>query len=522
VFNAQARIGTDAPPTLAAALETAYNALDRVNRDRADVALDVHERLSGSFSKLVGGGLASARITCRHERRGEQVRLVGLSYLPPPGPRTTERRIDILLREGPAEGNGARELWAGVRVRARHPGDATGDGTAPEYRLHAPAPWRALGDAYGFDVEDFPLTADSSELDRDAVEATLVPLLLNERRAHPVFIFSPLQITSTPILDAAATARALYGACTVHVLTDRRATFPLAEAIGASFACYDGAARLYRPGLSSDDPPGRHPLWKPDEQMAANDFPRAVFHAIGKEPHTPGPTLEWSILSDPAIGKLVGSVEGEELIRLLRDRESDAKSRIVELESALADERDRSRSLEDRVQALRRKLAVHEPDADLAYGARGDDDRDSPAAEVVKRVVGEFGNRLVLSPNNRSELNDSPYEDLDGLEAAVRFLATTYWDARFGEHEEPDLDAALRAVAPGFSYRPHQSPSTMGNYAADYETLWEGRRYSLRYHLARGTSRDARRTIRIGFAVDEERQVVVLGFIGQHQRTRQS
>ena len=41
-------------------------------------------------------------------------------------------------------------------------------------------------------------------------------------------------------------------------------------------------------------------------------------------------------------------------------------------------------------------------------------------------------------------------------------------------------------------------------------------------HIKKGTSREARYSIRVGFHYDEESEKLVIGYIGQHQTTANS
>ena len=55
----------------------------------------------------------------------------------------------------------------------------------------------------------------------------------------------------------------------------------------------------------------------------------------------------------------------------------------------------------------------------------------------------------------------------------------------------------------------------MGEHAEDYELTVDGVKYQLAKHLKKGTDNNM---IRIGFEWDEDLQVVIVGFIGRHQR----
>jgi hypothetical protein len=63
----------------------------------------------------------------------------------------------------------------------------------------------------------------------------------------------------------------------------------------------------------------------------------------------------------------------------------------------------------------------------------------------------------------------------------------------------------------------------MGRYPDWYKCTYEGRSLDLVEHIGRGnTKRQGPNAIRVAFAWDESSRKIVVGFIGQHQRTGQS
>lgn len=138
--------------------------------------------------------------------------------------------------------------------------------------------------------------------------------------------------------------------------------------------------------------------------------------------------------------------------------------------------------------------------------------------EVVNAEVPKHPS-LVLALNSRSELQDNPFEDVESVRKALEFLGTIYADARAGRKSCPDLPGECKRAC-GFEYAPHQSETTMGMYANYYQTTWEGRAYTLSAHLGTGNNKDPRYTLRLAFAWDEQREKIIIGYVGQHQRTR--
>ena len=138
--------------------------------------------------------------------------------------------------------------------------------------------------------------------------------------------------------------------------------------------------------------------------------------------------------------------------------------------------------------------------------------------EAVESVARNHPEALVFAFNSASTGMDCPFEDAVAVRSALEFLATTYRDARSGRASCPDLDLELRQRC-GFFYRPHQSSVTMGRFSESYTAVHEGRRYELREHIGKGTGRDGRHSIRIAFTYLEDEDRVLIGFLGQHQRT---
>ena len=138
--------------------------------------------------------------------------------------------------------------------------------------------------------------------------------------------------------------------------------------------------------------------------------------------------------------------------------------------------------------------------------------------EALDRALVEFGDRLELKLNSRSFVDGNPFLKVADFYSSLRFLATTYFDSKVGIKGCADLDAVCRDES-GFFFKPHQSELTTSKYANYYETEWDGKTVLLEAHLGRGTTKDARHTIRVAFFFDAAKQKLVIGYVGQHQRT---
>ena len=191
-----------------------------------------------------------------------------------------------------------------------------------------------------------------------------------------------------------------------------------------------------------------------------------------------------------------------------------------------ADKADIERNVED----LRSKLTGKEKEVET-WRRAFEDESQKPrltVEEVPRQVstVGDavtyaremFPDRLLLRPNSKSVVQDNPFERPEDVWLALEWLATTYHDAKMGESSVPDFDLSIREMC-GWWYKSDQHETTRNKYRDWYTTRVNGDRRWLLEHIGTGASKDARHTIRIAFDWDREEQVVVVGYIGQHQRT---
>ena len=88
-----------------------------------------------------------------------------------------------------------------------------------------------------------------------------IELLQSPARRLPIVFISPYANGDPTELDANAMAQRLAGVAVVVKIQDPEATWDVADAIGRTLSCFDGAARIYWPGFSIDQDPRRHRLY---------------------------------------------------------------------------------------------------------------------------------------------------------------------------------------------------------------------------------------------------------------------
>jgi hypothetical protein len=158
----------------------------------------------------------------------------------------------------------------------------------------------------------------------------------------------------------------------------------------------------------------------------------------------------------------------------------------------------------------------------VAYRDNPEEREEIPALESVGAAVAlakeRYPGQLLFQLNAESEAEKSEFKWPSQVWDALRWLATDYFYSHLGDHPILNIDAACRQAC-GMWYKTSQHETTMTQFRESYTTRVNGRIIWLGEHIGKGNSFDQRRTIRIAFDWDRQLQKVVIGYIGQHQRT---
>ncbi len=184
-------------------------------------------------------------------------------------------------------------------------------------------------------------------------------------------------------------------------------------------------------------------------------------------------------------------------------------------------------SLKQQVKALEQQLYESRHRGEgwrlaLTYQENGEEADAVPELADVKAAVQlaeeRFSEQLMFLFNAHSTVDTSAFKWPEQVWNALKWLATDYYDSHLGNNPIPDMDESCR-LACKMWYKTSQHETTMMQYPDSYSTRVNGRRIWLREHIGKGNSFDPRRTIRIAFDWDRPTQKVIVGYIGQHQRT---
>jgi hypothetical protein len=141
--------------------------------------------------------------------------------------------------------------------------------------------------------------------------------------------------------------------------------------------------------------------------------------------------------------------------------------------------------------------------------------------EAVQQAKDDFGETLVILSRAFRAAKDSPFLQTDEVYRALEGMDAVCKIWRQGKADGQSIGSLERAFeARGLTYAAHQSRTTMGEQAHEWEVFYKGRRLLLDEHLLLGDSFNPQLCLRIYFFRDEEKQVFVVGHVGKHKPTR--
>jgi hypothetical protein len=349
-------------------------------------------------------------------------------------------------------------------------------------------------------------------------------------RSHPVVFVSMHEQSKSHIVNFEKLSDLLGGLAHVVVAKDIEANRLLNQWLPFRLACFAGAIRIYWPGFKRSAPGSRHPLWTTErilelETRRSGQIAETILGEIAEVTvfNIHENFFTWARLQEldrkRAISTAISANKQVELLRLYEEDNTSLINRLRDMQNTLAtsaEEIHRCRSL---AETYRIALEGRKNNADISAG---DSLSPSSVREAVERAQRKYADRLVFALNSKSEERDSSFRFPDQVFDVLDWLASFYFEARAGRQRCPRLDNELAEILPGWGYSAHQSEVSKGTNPEWYQCTWDGRRYEIEEHVGYGTSRRPEEAIRIAFAWDSIRERIVIGYIGQHQKSTKS
>ena len=357
--------------------------------------------------------------------------------------------------------------------------------------------------------------------------------LYDPQRSYPILFVSCRNETDRAVLDTQELGDWLAGVVSVVVAQNRFPSRKLSEYLPPSLNCWDGAVRLYWPGLNAMDPPHMHRVWRPETVRELDDTENggAGFKTmlLGRICDLLSHRRQLRFVDWPTVERLEAEQEMRAAVarakaegkqdELLNLFEAD-NLRLTDQLRAAVEERDQQQERADNLE-VEKDYWRNQAQA----GAGGD--AASQAVELDPQSVGEavdwaeqnLSNQLIFALNNRSD-RDTAYGWPSEVAKGLQWLATTYRDAKLGIRRCHDLDLSIKeGCDASWTWKGGQSDITVSSYSNWYECSYGGQRHEVREHIGAGKSKRPEETIRIAFKWLESEEKVLIGFIGQHQRT---
>ena len=353
----------------------------------------------------------------------------------------------------------------------------------------------------------------------------LLKLLQDPRRQHPVVYVSTHEQSRRLFFDASRLADHLAGTAYVVVAENLDACRSFRQRMPPPLQAFDGAVRLYWPGFSFRSKHFDHPLWTKYRVMSIQTRSREAFSkklladiAAVAVTSMPESMLTWARIEEAvrrqAIAQARAAQDDQQLLTLYTADNEDLRLTITGLRQELQTKGEELHRAQARIAVLESATAESLPTQEFLPV--------ETVADAIEQAAARWPQQLVFAPNSKSEGDDSPFQPATEVLQALEWLATTYHSAKSGKLKVISLDHSIRAKIPGWTYCPHQGDFSITRYKEWYQCQWEDRPYTISEHVGTGVSTKPEETIRIAFAWDKPRKKVVVGFIGQHQKTNKS
>ena len=389
---------------------------------------------------------------------------------------------------------------------------------------------RDLASDLGGEADGRPLTAHPKQVWSDDV-ADLVRLLEDPTRRLPVVVTSIAAETGRPCTDPLTLASQLVGIAHVVSIMASQATFELTDRIGKTLSVYDGAVRIYWPGLTPNADPYVHRLWLGRTVELIDERSRFRDRPAGFSRHLLGLIADVAALRippDPLARSLrreaearIRAAEREEWTRLadgqqtieafIEDFDRQTK-RIEDLELANELLELEKAHLEDDVARLTRNFADVRAAVAQERGDAGMVSAPATIREALEDAAVAHADALVVLQEAYVSASETRYPQVDRAAAALRAIgdvAQRWHDNVLGMN----FDSAF--AEQGFALRT-VSAVTQGRHHKDYSRTYEGRRVMLGPHLALGDGGSTDTIFRAYWYLDETNRQFVLGQVGRH------
>ena len=396
-----------------------------------------------------------------------------------------------------------------------------------EFNLHRPRLIATLLRQFVCTHGDERLSAEPRGLSAQEVPEFVQTHLLSRRRRVPIVVVSRSPISETCLVDPVELAARLAGSAAVHVLADQWAGYALSDEVGKSYACYNGAVRLYWPDFDPEASP-YSPIYTPDKvRELVGRLGEIIFRqlaAISAFRFVSGPVavdalnfLEEQKRKELESIKTAAQERGdyEQLTQMAEEENAELKEKLRQLQEENADLRVGLQLSQDNLRAMWRVQEVEE--VGTAESAPEEEAEPESIEEAVSVAGANFSETLVFLDSARTSAKDSPFKQPKRVYRALLAMHEVCQEWRKSRKEKMAIGSLEhRFAVKGFKYRPKESITSKGKWASEYEATYRRQKVPIEQHLTLGNG-GPDTCLRIHFYTDDDEEKYVIAHVGRHK-----
>jgi hypothetical protein len=385
-------------------------------------------------------------------------------------------------------------------------------------------------------LDGVPIPTKHTVVTQQDIARLVAGTLMNTSRVLPVIVVSPDSWTDRLHVAPGKLQGQLLGFAEIVALKDKWAAFRLTDEVGRELSCYNGAVRLYWPGLRRDSDWRDHPLYFPDRlaemeretgglgvnlfrflasvasiRHAEGNVVRKVRHALDaqraahveamrqqlqQETHEPEGLREFFEEFQPTL---------DENDRLRKELET-AQMRALELEKEVQD-----------AKANLANVFQYREQAQAQAVQRERDAEPETVLEALTRIRDRYPDLLVVYDSAVESAEESdfgrPAQVLEAL-LAIAEVGAAWRKARKAKKNFKPLKSAF-AEKISCKYAVRESQQTMNMYGGERVFRHQGASRTMEEHLTLGGG-DRVNCLQIYFQFDVDSKKVHIGYCGVH------
>lgn len=385
---------------------------------------------------------------------------------------------------------------------------------------------------FGCTCGDVRLSLEPEEITAASVEHFANTKLLSAERRLPIIVVSR-NVSGDFLVAPTELAKGLVGIAETCYLTDKWAGLALTDLVGRSYACFNGAVRVYWPSLDlAARPPS--PVYLPEKlSQFGKRFPEVLFRwlsSISALRYATGPIttdaleyLQDENRRDADALRLAAADRGDygQLLEIADKENADLKKYNSDLREENASLRSNLQLARENFRAIGQIQAGSEsPDEKILL--EGEDAEIGSIEEAVLRAKSEFEDTIIVLDAAVDSAQISPFKQYKKAYlalVAIHEVCLSWRDSRKSRTPMGPFEQAFSAK--GFTYKPKESATSTSKWAEEYEITYQGKRTSIAQHLAIGKG-GPDTCLRIHFFLDEPEQKFVVAHVGRHKTNTKS